>query len=575
MSAKHSILAFAVLILVGSVGSAENLSDFLVSENQYLIGLGDSLAVDEIHLDSTGEADRPIVIQQGDVSSSHAFRLDDGVWRIESGTLTTSDMMLGDPAATPIVARNSGQLTISGAGFEPLPTPFPISQLTVRSASGSLVPIPDEAIGDVPFDVTSNTPSLITLETGELPVLVNDWLTLPIQFGMGAQEFGDVLITVGDGDRRLNADFRQEGGTVEVRGNLELCVPVDVGTPIVDASRGITNRVRYEKSGGELDVEGQLVIASSGAVPAEFVQTAGKVTAREVSVGGLGGSLQLLGGSLETDRLFAGGSTVFGDGASVVANDITIAGSFEYVNDHDSAIVRVKRSLSFGDWIDTENAPGLLNTNFVFDTDSSQDVVLSYYDISNGPLAFGRMQIGGSSPSTLRFEAYGGDIHVGSLELTAGSTLIVDETKLVVDELILGDMARVLYTDCNEDRLHTAADLRCMTADFSDYLLDQIFVGRGDFNADSVVNFLDFLVLAENFGRDDVDYTTGDADVNGVVDFNDFLIVAQNFGQETGWDRSEELSAVPEPSATCMLLTGLATIAFRRRRHYFDARPKT
>jgi hypothetical protein len=54
----------------------------------------------------------------------------------------------------------------------------------------------------------------------------------------------------------------------------------------------------------------------------------------------------------------------------------------------------------------------------------------------------------------------------------------------------------------------------------------------GDADGDDDVDFADFLVLAENFGRDD-DPTSADGDFNGdhVVDFADFLILQQNFDQ--------------------------------------------
>ena len=53
----------------------------------------------------------------------------------------------------------------------------------------------------------------------------------------------------------------------------------------------------------------------------------------------------------------------------------------------------------------------------------------------------------------------------------------------------------------------------------------------GDSNLDGEVNFQDFLVLANNFGRTDAAFADGDFDENGTVDFVDFLALSQNFGR--------------------------------------------
>ena len=65
----------------------------------------------------------------------------------------------------------------------------------------------------------------------------------------------------------------------------------------------------------------------------------------------------------------------------------------------------------------------------------------------------------------------------------------------------------------------------------------------GDANMDGEVNFADFTILANNFGRDaDVVFADGDFDEDGDVDFSDFLILADNFG------RRQEAAATPVPS---------------------------
>ena len=55
----------------------------------------------------------------------------------------------------------------------------------------------------------------------------------------------------------------------------------------------------------------------------------------------------------------------------------------------------------------------------------------------------------------------------------------------------------------------------------------------GDTNDDDVVNFVDFLIVSENFGRQ-VEAGSADGDFNddGDVDFFDFLVMSNNFGQQ-------------------------------------------
>ena len=59
---------------------------------------------------------------------------------------------------------------------------------------------------------------------------------------------------------------------------------------------------------------------------------------------------------------------------------------------------------------------------------------------------------------------------------------------------------------------------------------------RSDFNDDTRVDFLDFLIFASAFGRNfgETGYAaTADLDANGSIDFTDFLIFVEAFGTET------------------------------------------
>lgn len=56
---------------------------------------------------------------------------------------------------------------------------------------------------------------------------------------------------------------------------------------------------------------------------------------------------------------------------------------------------------------------------------------------------------------------------------------------------------------------------------------------EGDFNLDGRVDFEDFLVLSDNFGKSDIEASSGDITGDLKVDFDDFLQFSANFGEET------------------------------------------
>ena len=61
-------------------------------------------------------------------------------------------------------------------------------------------------------------------------------------------------------------------------------------------------------------------------------------------------------------------------------------------------------------------------------------------------------------------------------------------------------------------------------------LIDEVLkVKRGDTNLDGRVDFTDFLVLADGFGKES-GWAGGNFDLNGRIDFGDFLLLADNFG---------------------------------------------
>jgi autotransporter-associated beta strand protein len=114
------------------------------------------------------------------------------------------------------------------------------------------------------------------------------------------------------------------------------------------------------------------------------------------------------------------------------------------------------------------------------------------------------------------------------------------------------------------------------------YSLLVLPVVRGDANLDGVVNFSDFIILSQNFGKPG-SYLEGNFAGNGTVDFSSFVILSQNFGKSAPWSSSlvtsneiaaftassEEFfrgGAVPEPTTLALLLPSLLLLPRRRQR---------
>lgn len=320
--------------------AAQDLSGFLQEDGTYLFSGETPVRLDELHLNTIDGGERPQLRQLGDVTTPNV-RIDDGTYTIVAGTLSTDRLALGDPAFTGLNATNNGgDLWIGLAPFPNGPAllaePVTLPRLDVRSALGNLVPIPADQMHRVPFEqVTSNTPFLISLESPIQPVVVSqDPLTLPIGYNSFSLQSGDVLISVGDGDRTLESHFRQVGGNVNVDGNLELCVPAQTTLPVVDVTNGITNKVLYEHLGGNLTVAGDMVVASSGAVPAEYIQTGGSTTIHgTLNIGGTGGSARLEGGDLTARKISANGNLHVGDATTITVGELVLWSDFTSTED--------------------------------------------------------------------------------------------------------------------------------------------------------------------------------------------------------------------------------------------------
>lgn len=138
----------------------------------------------------------------------------------------------------------------------------------------------------------------------------------------------------------------------------------------------------------------------------------------------------------------------------------------------------------------------------------------------------------------------------------------------------------VVRGDFNDDLLLDVADIDLLTEQVNASQFSQLFdidlngsVSEGDrtlwlslkgslpgdTDLNGMVNFLDFLTLAENFETADTGWAGGDFDGDGFVRFLDFLKLAENFGKS-----AESFAAVPEPSANLLAIV-YGVLLFRTR----------
>src|SRR5205814_4867630 len=87
----------------------------------------------------------------------------------------------------------------------------------------------------------------------------------------------------------------------------------------------------------------------------------------------------------------------------------------------------------------------------------------------------------------------------------------------------------------------------------------------GDANLDTVVDTIDFNLLAAHFGQDAQSWAQGDFDYNSSVDTVDFNILAGNFAQSLA-NMSAGDQIIPEPNwSAWLILAGTWQIARARR----------
>ena len=120
--------------------------------------------------------------------------------------------------------------------------------------------------------------------------------------------------------------------------------------------------------------------------------------------------------------------------------------------------------------------------------------------------------------------------------------------------------------DCNGDGVVDIEDTLCATSDTIGDILAAANLLQGDADGNGMVDFTDFVALADNFGQEG-NYKQGNFDLIGGVEFADFVILSDNFGKSAG-----AVAAVPEPSGWALILFGVFLVSWTRRDHRVRSR---
>jgi len=77
----------------------------------------------------------------------------------------------------------------------------------------------------------------------------------------------------------------------------------------------------------------------------------------------------------------------------------------------------------------------------------------------------------------------------------------------------------------------------------------------GDVNEDGVVDFADFVVLSNNYGKTDSTWARGDLNGDGVTQFDDFLLLSEGFGKQLLTGQSARSSRAIRADAVDVILS--------------------
>jgi len=314
----------------------------------------------------------------------------------------------------------------------------------------------------------------------------------------------------------------------------------------------------------ELVMEYQRTVALDGTVTGELLGTIGTGTGASGRTSlTIGPDDNLYVAAFGTDQFFSGAVLGFSgtpwQPSGTLAATAGLAGANDFLfhagQSEGTYVLDVVGLLSFNVarfQINTD-AQGKLTS------DSGQLLITENLDFPSAILDLGDgtmlvTNLGNDNPST-------GDLRLGSVarfDIASGEfmeTFIPGEAgRLAQPTDILQLSLSGIPRDCSGDGKIDAQDLDCSCGNLEG-LLKQLGLPTGDIDADGTVQFPDFVILANHFGKPGT-YTQGDLDCDGTVDFSDFVILANHFG-ELG---TATAAAVPEPASGLLFFWSAAIL---------------
>ena len=261
----------------------------------------------------------------------------------------------------------------------------------------------------------------------------------------------------------------------------------------------------------------------------QYDQTGGTIVLNDATIdaSAVGSSIRVSAGSIDGTGSLNGPVNVSGTGThGTVSGDLNVVG-----NVNNAGTVSPGQSLGIisieGDY--TQEATGTLQIE-ISGTDNS-DPLNMQYDV---------LAIEGAA--TLD----------GTLEVSLINNFVPDyddSFTIITSDSLTGDFAT--FTGLLVD-----ADMTLVPTTGS-YALVAALPGDGDLNG--IVNFADFVLLANEFGNTNTDWGQGNFNFDNITNFADFVILANHFGDQVPADQ-----VAPEPGALGLLCMGILILRCRR-----------
>ena len=278
------------------------------------------------------------------------------------------------------------------------------------------------------------------------------------------------------------------------------------------------------------------------------------------------GIITVDGGMLNAANIFFNGGILNLAGSSVNAQsiDLTGGGAFNMTTGTLAAETIVGNFQSNGGTVDIGSIIGdLINDGSTVTPGDSPGIMTvngSYTQTATGTL---EVEIGGLEAGT----AYD-QLNVtgqAALDGTLAVSLINNFTPDYFDSFAVMTFASLVGNFDQVNGIFVNSDMTLVPVFGSDLTLTTALPGDGDLNG--IVNFQDFALLANNFGKFDTLWGQGNFNFDKVTNFEDFAILANHFGQNV-----QVSATVPEPMSLMLVCVGTLTstsgrmLGFGRRR---------